>query len=277
MFELDEKLHMNSSPLVSVIIPTYNRQTSLRPAIESVLAQTVENFEILICDDGSTDSSQSMVQGFNDTRVRWLSDKNTGGPAAPRNRGIKAARGEWLAFLDSDDLWTSTKLEEQIRAAKENGVRMVCTNASVMKDGVMSPSLFFQNSSDRILTFGKMLRANYVVCSSMMIHRSIPEQVGNFPESSKFKAIEDYALWLSGSMISSIYYLSKPLTIYRDEPQASIRSEAKDSEFVKKNRILREVIRRTKLMPNNRVYFLSRATFSYVLKNLVHPAKAFTG
>src|SRR4051794_13419670 len=99
---------------VSVIIPTWNRAATLGPAIQSVLNQTYPPREVLVCDDGSTDNSVDVVAQLDDQRIRWLPGGRGGRPAIPRNRGIGAATGEWLAFLDSDDEWLPDKLERQL-------------------------------------------------------------------------------------------------------------------------------------------------------------------
>ena len=102
-------------PILSIIIPTYNRKKFLLRAINSIYHQSFQNFEILICDDGSSDSTMALVKSISqrDSRVRWISGKHSGGPATPRNRGLKFARGEWVAFLDSDDTWLPSKIEHQ--------------------------------------------------------------------------------------------------------------------------------------------------------------------
>ena len=95
-------------PLVSVIIPTYNRAKMIRMTIDNVLEQTYRNFELIIVDDGSTDDTQSVLRGYGD-RIRVVTQANAG-PAVARNRGVEAAHGEIIAFQDSDDLWKPTKL-----------------------------------------------------------------------------------------------------------------------------------------------------------------------
>lgn len=101
---------------VSAIIPTYNRSDSVGRAIQSVLDQTYQDFELIIVDDGSTDSTEEVIKSFDDERIVYLShDENKGKPAAARNTGIKEARGEYIAFLDSDDEWLPKKLEKQMQ------------------------------------------------------------------------------------------------------------------------------------------------------------------
>jgi glycosyltransferase involved in cell wall biosynthesis len=106
--------------LISVIIPTYNRAHLINRAIRSVLNQTYPHFELIVVDDGSTDNTEEVVKGFQDSRIVYLRhDTNRGGSAA-RNTGIKAARGEYIAFQDSDDEWMPTKLEKQIELFKQD-------------------------------------------------------------------------------------------------------------------------------------------------------------
>ncbi len=90
---------------VSVIIPTWNAAATIKTAVLSALRQTYPPLEILVCEDGSTDNSKEIVESLNDARVRWLTGPHAGQPAIPRNRGIRKATGQWLAFLDSDDEW----------------------------------------------------------------------------------------------------------------------------------------------------------------------------
>jgi glycosyltransferase involved in cell wall biosynthesis len=253
---------------VSVIIPTYNRCERLKLTIESVLKQTFQDFEILVCDDGSTDDTLEMVTAFADERIRWLSGQNSGGPATPRNRGIVEAKGEWLAFLDSDDLWEHTKLEKQVEFLKTKQLMAVCTNAKVLVNGEVLEKSYFHFVEDQIYTFIDMLEVNWVICSSMMIHRSVIEHVGNFPESSEYKAIEDYALWLAASMVTDIYFIAEPLTIYRDEPTDSIRGEVLDEEALKYSKILNNTLIRAKKFKKINLYFIFIIYITIVKNNL---------
>lgn len=109
----------NNSPNISVVIPAYNRAKTIRYCLDSVLAQTVSPLEVIVVDDCSTDETVEIVKSYNDTRVRCVVlDKNSGAQAA-RNRGIKEAKGDWVAFQDSDDEWRPNKLEKQVKALSE--------------------------------------------------------------------------------------------------------------------------------------------------------------
>lgn len=129
-----------STPLihVSIIVPCFNAARFIGKTIESVLAQTYSSFELIVVDDRSTDKSVEIVEAYSraDPRVRLIKmPKNTGAPAAPRNAGIAAARGEWVSFLDADDLWHPRKLELQIEALKAHGALVCSTQMKDFRDG----------------------------------------------------------------------------------------------------------------------------------------------
>lgn len=125
---------MQNKPLVSVIIPAYNRAKILQRAIESVLAQSYQNFEIIIVDDASTDLTAETIKNFLTPKIRYFKHKNNKGPGAARNTGIKKSRGELIAFLDSDDQWLPEKLEKQIEIFKKapKKIALVGTNHYVV-------------------------------------------------------------------------------------------------------------------------------------------------
>src|SRR5260370_40369290 len=115
---------MSSTPLVSVIIPTYNRAALVCQTIDNVFQQTYRNFEIILVDDGSTDETQARLRQYGD-RIRVITQTNAGAAVA-RNRGIAAAHGEIIAFQDSDDLWQPTKLERQVPLLQETNTSVPC-------------------------------------------------------------------------------------------------------------------------------------------------------
>jgi glycosyltransferase involved in cell wall biosynthesis len=209
-----------------VIIPTWNRARTIQRAIDSALQQTLPVLEILVCDDGSTDDTESIVASIakHDARVRWIAGERGGRPAIPRNRGLRESRGNWLAFLDSDDAWLPGKLEAQLDAARGLRTLAVCSNAiRVAADGRESGALL--DWSRPRLTFGDLLTANRVVCSSCVLHRSLLAKAGGFPEEPEFKAVEDYVLWLRVAALADLAYCRGALVHYWDDPEGSIRSE----------------------------------------------------
>jgi teichuronic acid biosynthesis glycosyltransferase TuaG len=213
---------------ISVVTPSYNRANELVAALESVLAQTYPVKEIWVCDDGSTDNSKQRVQGFNDPRIQWLPCGRNGRPAVPRNIGVRNSSADWIAFLDSDDTWAPEKLAQQIELAVQGPYDAVCTNAwRIAADG--SRTMFFETIKEKEFTLREMIDYNRVICSSMMCRRELLFNCGLFPESLKYKAIEDYILWLKIAGEHKIGYVDAPLVDYRDIPAASIRKEGTDS------------------------------------------------
>lgn len=210
--------------LVSVIIPTWNRADLIRDAIDSVLRQTYKNLEILICDDGSTDTTRQVVGSIDDDRIRFIDGEHSGRPAVPRNRGIGACRGEWIAFLDSDDAWRGDKLEKQLQQARQSQLRAVCSNATRYIPGCGESGDFIYWNRPRI-TFNNLLAGNLIINSSAMFHASLVDKVLGFPEDPRMKAIEDYSLWLRVLTQTDFAFVSEPLVTYRDEPITSVRKK----------------------------------------------------
>ncbi len=129
--------------LVSIIIPTYNRGALLLEAIDSILAQTYKNYEIIVVDDGSTENIEGMLEKYSGI-IRYVRIPHSGHPSVGRNTGISIARGEFIAFLDSDDRWASEKLEEQVDIMDKNSnVGLVCSNAYVVKKDDVMPGTSF--------------------------------------------------------------------------------------------------------------------------------------
>lgn len=219
---------------ISVIIPTWNREKTLRRAIFSALNQTLPPLEILVCDDESTDGSKKLVERIEDRRVKWLKGKHSGLPAVVRNRGIRIARGNWLAFLDSDDEWLPEKLEKQLKFAKKTGCLAVCSNAySINKQE--RPRRYL-NYSKNAITFFDLLKVNYVICSTAIIHRSLISKCLGFPENKNLKAIEDYAFGLRIATQTNFAYIDEMLVNYFDDPSQSLRNifQSKDINLQKK-------------------------------------------
>jgi teichuronic acid biosynthesis glycosyltransferase TuaG len=212
---------------VSIIIPTWNRANTIKQAIDSALKQTLSPQEILICDDGSVDNTEEVVKSIDDPRIYWFPGTRGGRPAIPRNRGIQVSKGEWLAFLDSDDEWLPNKLEKELALAKKLNCLAVCCNAKCYIPGKgIRDNLLSWNSES--LTYYDLLKSNQVVCSSSLIHRSLLKTIIGFPEESGLKALEDYALWLRIATQTIWGYIDEPLVIYREDAANSARKDDSD-------------------------------------------------
>ncbi|EKU98621.1 glycosyl transferase [Leptolyngbya sp. PCC 7375] len=126
-------------PEVSVIVPAYNTETYIKRAIDSVLSQTFEDFEIIVVDDASTDGTVQVLKGIQDDRLKLVCQKQNGGAGAARNRALQAATGDWIAVLDSDDWYAPERLERLLTFAKENQADMVADDFYIIEDGETEP------------------------------------------------------------------------------------------------------------------------------------------
>jgi glycosyltransferase involved in cell wall biosynthesis len=183
------------TPLVSVIIPSYNRKEQIKAAAASVFAQTFRNWELIVVDDGSDDGTDLSCFGpESERRCELIRLELNGGVSAARNTGVRASKGEWLAFLDSDDVWHPQKLEKQIAWIKENpDFRILQTREIWVRNGVrVNPPASHVKRSGYI--FRESLDRCMITPSSVMMAGSLFCEAGGFNES--LPACEDYDLWL---------------------------------------------------------------------------------
>lgn len=209
---------------VSVIIPTWNRESTIGRSILSVLKQTYTDLEIIVVDDGSVDDTKKVVSSFVDKRIEYVCVNHSGFPSVVRNIGVSLAKGTWVSFLDSDDYWEEDKLEKQLNV----GVDFVCTNAS-MVHGKHCFGKYIKNVSTGKKTFSKLLSDNFVVTSSVLVRRSILDDVGCFPK--ELKTSEDYALWLKVATRTPPYYLDECLVGYSYSSEDSVRKNESDKRL----------------------------------------------
>jgi glycosyltransferase involved in cell wall biosynthesis len=209
-------------PSVSVIIPTFNRAHCISRAIQSVLAQTFQDIEVIVVDNGSTDGTSEVLAQFGE-QIRQVKRKTGEGVAAARNDGIRAASCEWIAFLDSDDTWYPEKLQLQMLYLEKHGGR-ACFTRSVADDGelfadveelvtsAVDPNVLRIDSAAAIDSVAKARCHPYI--QSLLIRRSLLEKVGLFDES--LKAAEDTIMIFRLAHLTEFLYLDRPLvTIYR--------------------------------------------------------------
>ena len=194
---------------VSVIIPVYNRVHLLGRALQSVLAQTAPAQEIIVVDDGSNDGTTAMV-GARFPQIHYIWQHNQGVSSA-RNRGIEAARGDWLAFLDSDDEWLPQKLNNQTRMLAANPQYKICHTEEIWVRNGRRVNAMRKHAKFGGLIFEHCLPLCVISPSSILIHRSIFDRVGLFNEN--LPACEDYDLWLRVCAQFPILYTDEPLII----------------------------------------------------------------
>lgn len=199
------------SPLISIIIPTYNRANLLFEAVQSVLNQTYQHFELIIVDDHSTDTTAELVTNINDKRIRYIRlDKNQGAPAA-RNFGIKIAVGELVAFLDSDDQWDFKKLEKQIGVFEKES-----KNIGIVYTGLK----IINNNNEKLITPNKrgdisknLLVQNVVgTTSSVLIKKDLLDDVGGFDLT--FASCQDWDLFIRLSNKAEFDFVEEALVFY---------------------------------------------------------------
>lgn len=201
---------MSLSPLVSIILPTYNRAELIMRAVESVLTQTFEDFELIIVDDASTDNTLKLLQNLEDDRIRIFPNQINTGASLARNIGIKEARGSFIAFQDSDDVWVASKLKDQIDCFKKH------PNAGIVYSSYkkITPSQSFlvpgpwvkkhEGNLKKELSYG-----NFIGLPTMIVKKECLSAVGVFDES--LKSLEDWDLLLRLSTLYSFAYIDTPL------------------------------------------------------------------
>jgi teichuronic acid biosynthesis glycosyltransferase TuaG len=182
---------MTATPLVSVIMPVYNAAGFVGAAIRSVKAQTCCDWELLAVDDASTDESRAIIEKeAADERIRLIRRSCNRGVAAARNTGLAEAQGRYVAFLDSDDLWEPSKLEEQLRCMQGAHVALCCTQYVHVDEDDNAIRILPAPPED--IDYDDLLKENPIGCSSVMLDRA---QTG--PVAFEPRGHEDYALWLS--------------------------------------------------------------------------------
>lgn len=199
-----------NQPLISIIMPAYNASATIKESIDSVLSQSYRHWELIIIDDASTDNTLDVIKNYQkkDKKIKVLKNKNNLKVAKTRNRGLDKAKGQYIAFLDSDDKWTHTKLENQLNFMLKNNIKFSYTNIQILNK--KNKELKFEREAD----YKKLLKGNQISCLTVMLDSSL---VNNL----RMKDIghEDYLFWLEILKENNIkaYNVNKTLAYYRDE------------------------------------------------------------
>ncbi|PWK93146.1 glycosyltransferase family 2 protein [Hallerella porci] len=193
--------------MISVIIPTYNRAELLKRAAQSVLAQTYKDFELIIVDDGSTDNTKEIVESLNDSRIVYVYQKNAGACVA-RNNGIEHAKGEYIAFHDSDDVWHSNKLELQMQALIANNADVVFCKMNRYQDGkvVEVLSTYFKE--------GFLAKDNLPFAIGTQTIFGKAEVFKNTKFDPEMPRFQEFEMLIRAQKKYSIFCLDKPLVDY---------------------------------------------------------------
>ncbi len=215
----------NMKSKVSIIIPTYNMAKYLPQAIDSIFAQTYENYEVIVIDDGSTDNTKQILNKYKD-KIKYIYQKNKG-LACARNLGVKNSKGTYIALLDADDAWLPNKLSEEVPILDNNlQIGLVHTNAiEIDEEGntiglsTQSPRLKTKNMALNLL-----LRKEHILCLTVLFRKDCLKYVGMFDEKLTWLGVEDRDLWVRIAQHFRIEYINKPLALHRIRSDAMSRN-----------------------------------------------------
>ena len=196
--------------LVSIIMPSWNTAQYISEAIESVLKQSYSNWELIIVDDCSTDNTISVVNKYKDNRIRLFQNKENLGAAYSRNFALRQAKGRWIAFLDSDDVWYSEKLEKQILFMTKNNYSFSCTSCEDID--LNSTPIGRIHKSIKHITKMRMFQYCWPSCLTVMYDSGV---VGLIQIQNSLKKNNDYAIWLTAIKKTDCYYCDEVLAQYR--------------------------------------------------------------
>ena len=232
-----------SPPLVSVILPTFNRAWTLKDAVDSVLNQDYPYIELIVIDDGSEDNTQELLERYKN-RVVILKQENSGVSAA-RNAGIKNSHGEFIALLDSDDTWDKRKISCQVEFFKRHPEALICQTEEIWirKGKRVNPKVKHKKPSGMV--FEASLELCLVSPSAVMMRRQLFDLKGYFNE--EFIVCEDYDLWLRVSATLPVFLIDKPYTIKRGGHTDQLSSFHSQDKF--RIRSLLNLIRSDSLTP----------------------------
>lgn len=201
--------------MFSIVIPLYNKELSIQTTLESVLNQTFKDFEVIIVNDGSTDNSCGVVKVFNDDRIKII-NKTNGGVSSARNRGIREAKHEWIAFLDGDDLWYSDHLKTLEEAIRMYNYEEVFCNSYIRSNEELSEKI----SNSVVVVddyFKEAVKKQFFWTSVACIHRRVFDNVGGFNEN--YNRGEDLDLWTRIGRKYKFVKSNKVTAVYRLEAE----------------------------------------------------------
>jgi glycosyltransferase involved in cell wall biosynthesis len=220
-------------PLVSIIIPTYNRANLLPTAILSVINQNYQNWELIIVDDGSTNNTKQTVEEFikKDSRIKYFYQENKGQPFA-MNTGIKLSKGEFIAFLDDDDEWYLEKLEKQIEFLNKNRDNALVFSDAIIKGGYLDRMRSSEVSKPYCgYVYPKLLLRNFLTASSVVIKRKVLDEIGYFNtfHCIRITQTQDYDMWLRIAKKYKIGYVPEVLVKYNFSPKINSWEKRKNA------------------------------------------------
>ena len=219
--------------IVSVVMPTFNQAEYIGEAITSVLSQSYSNLELIIIDNYSTDETEDVINSFQDERIKYFKFHNHGVIASSRNYGATKICGEYIAFIDSDDVWEPMKLERQIQHMQDKQIVCVSSACKLIGDTYACGNYLDTVLEGEYRDFGYdgVVLENPVITSSGMVRKDVFLHVGGFDEGKVFRFIEDWEFWLRVAHQGKIRILNEPLIQYRIyyKPDRDLRDVRKRS------------------------------------------------
>lgn len=204
------------TPTVTVVMPAHDASAFVGEAIESVLAQTFTDWELVVVDDGSTDGTAEVVAAYDDPRLHLHTIEHTGLPAVARNRGLARSESRYVAFLDADDLWRPQKLARQLAVVDSRPeVGLVHTNFEQLRAGALEPVPPGPGLTAAGPQFERLAVGNYIANSSVLLRRDLLARHGSFDEDPRLRGTEDFELWLRLAPHTTFAYVDEPLLVYR--------------------------------------------------------------
>ena len=227
--------------MFSIVIPLYNKAKYIPKAIQSILGQTLQDFEIIIIDDGSTDESIQVVKTINDQRINLISQPNSGVSAA-RNKGVELAKHEYIAFLDADDWWERSFLEEMYQLISNYpDAALYASNYFIVKNQLNHPTQigvskdFQQGYIDYVITYAKTFWVP-INCSFVVVKKDVFSKIGGFKPHLKFG--EDFDLWVRLALKYKVAYINKPLAYSNQDADPTNRALVTTKNWKKEEHVI---------------------------------------
>ncbi|MBF0705383.1 glycosyltransferase family 2 protein [Alkalihalobacillus hwajinpoensis] len=232
---------------ISIIMPSYNCENFIEDAIRSVIEQTYKQWELIVIDDGSVDNTNRIIEKLSntDSRIRFYINDENQGVSATRNKGLSLAVGDWIAFLDSDDMWEKTKLEKQMLHARNSKSEFLFTGSSFINES----GEYYQGEFKvpELVDYRKLKKHNVISCSSVLIKKRYFDDV----KMENDDIHEDYAVWLKVLKSNTVAHgINEPLLIYR------ISRKSKSGNKIKTIKMTYKVYRFIGINPISSLYYM---------------------